>query len=150
MPRLTRLAAALAFVTIAAGAAPASSGAARTFVLLNAKNPTRAVQTSDVKAIFMGTQSFWNGVVPVKVVARPEASVGNGFYEGVLGTTSQRFQQHWTTRQLAGLGTSPEVVADVAAACGRVRSSPGAISVVGEAEADLARQQPGVKVLPIN
>ena len=108
------------------------------------------MQTSDVKAIFMGTQSFWNGVVPVKVVARPEASVGNSFYEGVLGTTSQRFQQHWTTRQLAGLGTSPEVVADVAAACGRVRSSPGAISVVGEAEADLARQQPGVKVLPIN
>ncbi len=89
MKRMARLAAALAFVTIAA-AAPASSGPARTFVVLNAKNPTRTVATSDVKAIFMGTQSFWNGVVPVKVVARPEASVGNGFYESVLGTTSQR------------------------------------------------------------
>jgi hypothetical protein len=145
---LTRIAIALAFVVIAA--APSTSAPARTWVLLNAKNPTRSVEGSDVKAIFMGTQSFWNGVVPVKLVARPEASVGSAFFEGVLGTTSQRFQQHWTTRQLAGLGTSPEIVVDVGAACGRVRASPGAISVVGEAEAEIARREPGVKVLPIN
>jgi hypothetical protein len=130
-------------------AAPAQSADERYYAVLNAKNPTRTVHTADVKALFMGTTSFWNGVVPVKLVGRSEKGVGAAFFTAVLGTNAQRFQQHWTTRQLAGLGTTPEMLDDITAVAGRVRSSPGAISVVSEAEVAAARALPGVKVLPI-
>ena len=146
MNRLLKTTVAALFVLAAARAESADE---RYYALLNAKNPTRTVHTADVKALFMGTTSFWNGVVPVKLVGRTEKGVGAGFFSGVLGTNAQRFQQHWTTRQLAGLGTSPEMVDDITAVAGRVRSSPGAISVVSEAEVAAARALPGIKVLPI-
>lgn len=133
------------------GALPSTAEPPKFFAVLNAKNPTRQVRVADVRAMFMGTTSFWNGVVPIKLVlvARTETVVGTAFFEDVLGTTGKRFTQHWTTRQLAGQGTSPDVVDDVVALCTRVKASPGAISVVSAAEAETARTQPGVKVLPI-
>jgi hypothetical protein len=139
--------ASVAFIALLA--APARSADEHYYVLLNAKNPTRTVHVADVKALFMGTTSFWNGVVPVKLVARSEKTVGAAFFAAVLGTNGQRFQQHWTTRQLAGLGTTPEMIDDVTTAAARVRASPGAISVANEAEAATARTLPGIKVLLI-
>lgn len=129
-------------------AASAQSSGTRMYALMNAKNPTKALPAAQVKSIFMGSTSFWNGVVPVRLYARPESTVG-GFFDGVLGTTQQRFQQHWTTRQLSGLGTTPEMVDDVASLLTRVRAAPGALSVVSESEAAAARGQPGVKLVPI-
>jgi ABC-type phosphate transport system substrate-binding protein len=105
-------------------------------VLLNARNPTQSIGSADLNKIFLGQTAFWHGVVPVRVVLRPDGGiVAKTFYESVLKTTPQAFRKHWDEVQLSGRAVAPKVVASVEEVAALVAQAPGAISYALASEA---------------
>jgi ABC-type phosphate transport system substrate-binding protein len=105
-------------------------------VLLNARNPTQTLSKSELSKIFLGQTVFWHGVVPVKVVVRPDNSLAaKTFYEQVLGLTPQAFRKHWDEVQLAGRGVSPKSLGSVDETAAAVAAAPGSIGFALASEA---------------
>ena len=137
--------AAAVFLTVA----PADAADDEFVMVLNARNPTTTVSQAEVRAIYTGQRSFWHGVVPMKVFSRsPRSEASTGFIEGVLGTTTSRYEQDWASRQLSGQGIAPvpadsseDVVASVAA-------FPGGIGFILASEAWSSGAE-GIKIIEI-
>lgn len=119
-------------------------------VLLNARNPTRRLSQGQLKNLYLGNVAFWNGVVPVKLFVRPaEAGISKMFYDEMLKMSAQRFDSHWTSRQLAGKGVPPEVVPAADALAEKIRSVPGGIGIMLASEAWDAPPD-GVRILELS
>lgn len=130
-PFLAAAIAALMLLGVYSAAVTAEPGSDDVVMVLNARNPTTELSRSEVKSLYMGSTSFWNGVVPVQLVVRtPEAAASEAFFEQVLGLSAQRFDGHWASRQLSGQGVAPVKLATSDEVVNRVRSSPGAIGFV--------------------
>ena len=116
-------------------------------ILLNARNPTKSLPKAQVRNMFMGTTSFWHGVVPVKVFIRSAASpAAKLFFEPILGKSAQAYAKHWDRLQLAGRGVAPKKVGSAAEMAGLIAKVPGGIGFALSSE---AWQTPGVKAVPV-
>lgn len=105
-------------------------------VLLNARNPTQTLSKAELSKIFLGQTVFWHGVVPVKVVVRPDSSLAaKTFYQSILGLTPQAFRKHWDEVQLAGRGVAPKALGTVDETATAVAASPGSIGFALASEA---------------
>jgi ABC-type phosphate transport system substrate-binding protein len=105
-------------------------------VLLNARNPTQTLSKAELSKIFLGQTVFWHGVVPVKVVVRPDSSqAAKTFYQVILGLTPQAFRKHWDEVQLAGRGVAPKPLGTVDETAAAVAASPGSIGFALASEA---------------
>jgi ABC-type phosphate transport system substrate-binding protein len=133
---LTQTLRALPFAgVLAAVATTRTAHADALVVVLNARNPTKKMSPADLKAIYLGTTAFWNGTVPMKVLGRLTTTVGGKLLlDQVMAMSAQAFAQHWTSRQLAGQGVTPESLEAAADVVKRVASAPGAIGVVAQSE----------------
>lgn len=118
-------------------------------VVLNARNPTQRMSRAEVKNLFLGNTAFWNGVVPVKLVIRaPDTSASTVFYGDILGMSAQRFDGHWSSRQLAGQGVAPQKAASPDELARLIRGLPGGVGFMLASEVwDV--QPDGVRVLEI-
>lgn len=117
-------------------------------VLLNARNPTASVGSSELKKIYLGQMAFWHGVVPMSVVMRPPASdVGSGFLDGVLNVSAQKYERTWASKQLSGQGIAPALAPSVDEVVAAVAAQPGGIGFLLATEADGLPAT--VKTLPI-
>lgn len=118
-------------------------------IILNARNPTQTLSTADVSKIFLGRTVFWHGVVPVKVMVRPDGSAAaKMFYESVLKMTPQAFRKHWDELQLSGRGVSPKTYASAEDLAQSIAQSPGAIGFALTSEV-WKIQNKGMKVVNI-
>ena len=116
-------------------------------LLVNARNPTTAISPGEAKKIYLGNKAFWHGVVPIKVLQRPPGTAAEqAFMEQIMGMTSQRFAAHWSSRELAGKGVTPEAVADAAEIAKIVAATPGGIAYLLASEA-WATNNPGVRII---
>ena len=105
-------------------------------VVLNARNPTKDINTKQLKNIYLGNVAFWHGVVPITVLSRPDTSdASKVFFDDVLHMSAQRFDGHWSSRQLAGQGVAPTVVGSAEDLAAAVKASPGAIGFMLASEA---------------
>lgn len=118
-------------------AMPAAAGDGdHVVIVLNARNPTTAINKAQVKSIYLGQTAFWHGVVPMRVVMRPaSASVTQVFLDDVLNVSASRYKQTWSTKQLSGQGVAPPEVGTSQDVAARVRSNPGAIGFLLASEA---------------
>jgi len=117
-------------------------------ILLNARNPTQTLAKGDLVKIFLGQTAFWHGVVPVKVLIRPDGSqAAKVFYEKVLSTTPQAFRKHWDELQLAGRGVSPRVFGSVEELSQAITQAPGSIGFALASEAWALNGNKGIKVI---
>lgn len=102
----------------------------RVLIMLNARNPTQALQSADVKKLFLGQTAFWHGVVPVKVIVRPDSSEAARQFYGLIGMTPQAFRKHWDEVQLAGRGVAPRANASAQELAQTIGQVPGGIGFV--------------------
>lgn len=124
---------------------PGAAWAGDVVIVLNARNPTLKLSVTELKAIYLGQTSFWHGVVPMKVLARPMSSKPSQiFLEGVLHTTPQKYERTWTAKQLAGQGIAPTELATADEVVTQVAANPGAIGFITAEEA-WAEEPAGVK-----
>ena len=125
--------AALALAPSKAGAGDADEGVV---VLLNARNPTQSLAAADVTKIFLGQTAFWHGVVPVRVVLRPDGNIAaKTFYEAVLHMSPQSFRKHWDELQLSGRAVAPKVLGTAEEVAAIVAQAPGGIAYALSSEA---------------
>jgi ABC-type phosphate transport system substrate-binding protein len=118
-------------------------------VLLNARNPTQSLSNTDLSKMFLGQTAFWHGVVPVKLVLRPDGSMAaRMFYETALGMSPQAFRKHWDELQLSGRGVSPKPLATPEEVATAVASMPGGIGYALASEAWKLNNK-GVKVVQL-
>ena len=117
-------------------------------VLVNARNPTNALAIAEAKKVFLGQTSFWHGVVPIKLVTRPDASPAAKAFYGLLGMTPQAYQKQWNELQLAGRGVLPKPVASIQDVANAVAQMPGGIGFALASEA-WNTQLKGVKIIPV-
>lgn len=118
-------------------------------VLLNARNPTQAIGNAELSKMFLGQTAFWHGVVPVKLVIRPDGSLAaKTFYETALGMTPQAFRKHWDELQLSGRGVAPKPLGSAEEVAAAVASMPGGIGYALASEAWKLSNK-GVKVIQL-
>ncbi|MET0343757.1 MAG: hypothetical protein ABW252_22275 [Polyangiales bacterium] len=105
-------------------------------ILLNARNPTQSLGAGEISKIFLGQTAFWHGVVPVRVVLRPDGNIAaKTFYESVLKMTPQAFRKHWDELQLSGRAVAPKAVASAEEVAAMIGQAPGAIGYALASEA---------------
>ncbi|MEY4576690.1 MAG: hypothetical protein RL701_1393 [Pseudomonadota bacterium] len=113
-----------------------ASGEDSVVILLNARNPTQTLPAAEIKKLFLGQTAFWHGVVPVKVVIRPDGSKASKvFYESVLGMTPAAYRKHWDEVQLAGRGVAPKALNSAEEVAAAITQTPGGIGFALASEA---------------
>jgi ABC-type phosphate transport system substrate-binding protein len=118
-------------------------------MIIHPRNPTQTLSSADVKKMFLGQTGFWHGVVPVKLVVRPDDSAAAKlFYPSVLAMTPQAFRKHWDKLQLAGRGVAPDVAASIDDVVKAVTRTPGGIAFALASET-WKLQGKDVKVVPV-
>jgi ABC-type phosphate transport system substrate-binding protein len=118
-------------------------------IVLNARNPTQVLSTSEASKIFLGQTAFWHGVVPVKVMIRPDGSLAaKMFYEAVLKQTPQAFRKHWDELQLSGRGVAPKAYGAAEEMAAAIAAAPGGIGFALSSEIWKV-QNKGIKVVNI-
>jgi ABC-type phosphate transport system substrate-binding protein len=151
--RAIRLGAACFGLTLLAGVWPGAGPAHAqsedaVVILLNARNPTQTLGKGDLVKIFLGQTAFWHGVVPVKVLIRPDGSqAAKVFYEKMLSTTPQAFRKHWDELQRAGRGVAPRVLGSVEDLAQAVTQAPGSIGFALASEAWALNGNKSIKVI---
>lgn len=138
----------LAAATLTPGAQPSrGQGSNEVVIIINARNPTSGLSSSQVQKLFMGTTGFWHGVVPVKVFVRPSAGdPAKAFFGKVLKKSAQAYAKHWDKLQLSGRAVAPKAIGGAADLSAAIAKTPGGI---GFALASEAWSVSGVKVIPI-
>ena len=118
-------------------------------IIVNARNPTQTLSAADIKKMFLGQVAFWHGVVPVKLVVRPDSSkAAKLFYENVLGMSPQAYRKHWDELQLAGRGVAPKALASPEELATAISQVPGAIGF-GLASETWQTTNRGVKIIEV-
>jgi ABC-type phosphate transport system substrate-binding protein len=157
MNRLTTRRAALAVLALSLGAWLAPFGirgvraddADGVVVLLNARNPTQSLSHAELSKMFLGQTAFWHGVVPVKLVLRPDGSMAaKSFYDTALGMSPQSFRKHWDELQLSGRGVAPKPLATPEEVANAVAQMPGGVGYALASEAWKLSNK-GVKVIQL-
>lgn len=121
----------------------------RVVAVVNARNPTPVLPSKEATKLFLGRTAFWHGVVPVKLLLRPDNSeAARVFCPTVLNMTPAGFRKHWQERQLSGRGQAPEVLGTIQEIAAAVAKVPGAISFALQSEA-WQLNVPGVRVIAI-
>jgi ABC-type phosphate transport system substrate-binding protein len=116
-------------------------------ILISARNPTQSLSYADVQKLFLGQNAFWHGVVPVKVLLRPDTSpAAISFYDPILKMSVQAFRKYWDELQLAGRGVTPRTIGGVEELAKTITQTPGAI---GWALSSEAWKIDGVKLLQV-
>lgn len=144
-----------ALLTMGLGIVAGASGSTSTLlaaqeelvVVANARNPTASLPRPQLRKIFLGQTAFWHGVVPVRLLVRPDRSrAAKAFYESMLDMTPQAFRKHWDQLQLAGRGVAPKSCANLEELQKLVAWAPGSI---GFALASESWRTKGVKQVKI-
>ncbi len=118
-------------------------------VLLNARNPTQSLSNTELTKMFLGQTAFWHGVVPVRLVLRPDGSlVAKTFYAAALGMTPQAFRKHWDELQLSGRSVAPKPLATPEEVAAAVAATPGGIGYALASEAWKINHK-GVKIVQL-
>jgi len=112
-----------------------TAGAASALIVVHPRNPTGGLTKAKLKALFLGKVGFWNGVVPVKLIVRPDTSAAASEFFPMIGMDPSSFKAHWDKLQLSGAAMAPPSVGSASGLLAKIKAAPGAISFVSAAEA---------------
>jgi ABC-type phosphate transport system substrate-binding protein len=95
-----------------------------------------------LEKVYTGKVIEVDGIPVTAVNASSGSSVRNRFLQNYLKQDEDRYTAYWTVRRYIGKGASPRELSTSAEVINFVRSTPGAIGYIDEAEVP-----PGVNVL---
>jgi ABC-type phosphate transport system substrate-binding protein len=130
----------LALCTALAGIAGESKAADHVVVIGNA-NLAR-LDTRTLERIYTGKVIEVDGIPVTAVNASSGSSVRSRFLQVYLNVDDEKYVAYWTVRRYIGKGVSPRELPSSADVINYVKSTPGAIGYVDEADV-----QPGMNVL---
>ena len=116
-------------------------------VVVNNKNITNELSTSDVRSILLGERRFWKSREPLKLVLRePGTPERDDLIVSLLRMTNEEYGHHWRDKIFRGEApAAPLTVPSNGVASQYVYDTPGAITFV------LARNlRPDLKILKID
>jgi hypothetical protein len=126
-------------------APPLWAQAADVAVVVNVKNPTIRLSSTDLRKIFAGEKRTWPGGIPVKLILRNVGAHEHDAVLHLLRLSEPEFREYWIAQVYRGDSTEPVAVFSNGMQKEAVMSIPGAIAMI-TAE-DL---KPGMKVLKID
>jgi ABC-type phosphate transport system substrate-binding protein len=116
-------------------------GAAGGVVVIGHPNLTR-LDAATLEKIYTGKVIEVDGIPVTAVNASSGSSVRNRFLEAFLNRDEDRYTAYWTVRRYIGKGASPREMSSSIDVINFVRSTPGAIGYIDEADVP-----PGANVL---
>jgi ABC-type phosphate transport system substrate-binding protein len=143
---------ALVAATAASTAFPTQTSRAQTAALVVAINDQADVQSltkAELRGVYLGNVSFWEGNVRVRLFTRPTSSrAGRAFLQRIMQMTPSRFRQHWMQRQLSGQGVAPTSIGSARDLVERVSQTAGGIGFLLPEEAT-GLERPHVRLITI-
>jgi ABC-type phosphate transport system substrate-binding protein len=133
----TTLGALLLAAVFASGGVNAAAGV----VVIGHPSLTR-LDTSTVQKVFTGKIIEVSGIAVTAVNANVGSPVRNKFLQGILNQDEEKYTAYWTVRRYIGKGAPPRELPSSADVINFVRSTPGAIGYIDEADI-----RPGLNVL---
>src|ERR1700693_1053162 len=110
-------------------------------VLIGHPNPTR-LDVATLEKIYTGKLIEVDGIAVKPINATSGSAVRNRFLQIYLNEDEDKYTAYWTVRRDIGKGASPRELTSSADVINFVRSTPGAIGYIDEADV-----QPGINVL---
>jgi ABC-type phosphate transport system substrate-binding protein len=144
--RLVFVISSLAIFALRANAQAAQSApAARYKVIVNAKNPVKAISKAQLAAMFLKKQDAWETGALVIPVDQPErAAVRQTFSREVIGKPPAAVKSYWNQLVFSGRNVPPAERISDADVVNFVRNTPSAVGYVSA-----TAQTKGVKVLMV-
>lgn len=110
-------------------------------VIIHAGAPIRALDSEQVRRVFLGREATLGGV-PVLLIYQREGALRQSFEAQVLGKTGPELTSYWSRLIFTGKARAPTDAAGDAEVKARVLSTPGAVGYVNDSAVDAS-----VKVL---
>lgn len=76
-------------------------------LVVNRENPVSTISSNDVKQIFLGKKTVWDGGAPIMLYIQQDEQVTALFVEDALKKTPQQFQIYWKKALFTGTGKLP-------------------------------------------
>lgn len=133
---------ALAALLVLACAVPA--WAADLVVVVNANAPVEDLSVGDVRDIYLGEKTYWEGVRIVPVGYMDGSPRQTEFLERVLAITENRFKTHWIKRIFREGGVPPRKAVTPDEAASLILRTPGGIGFFRAGEVE---NRTGLKVV---
>jgi len=116
-------------------------------VVVNPRNSIESISLSELRNIFLGTQTFWkDGTQIVPIVRAPSAKERDVLLRRILHISDAQYQQYWRKKRIAHkVGREPITVVSNGMQMQTVSLESGGIALV--ASGDLHE---GVKVLKVS
>jgi ABC-type phosphate transport system substrate-binding protein len=135
--RQTDLRLALVLLTFIAGQALAAGG-----VVVIGDARLARLDPLTLEKVYTGRIIEVDGIPVTAVNANSGSTIRNRFLQVYLNQDEDKYTAHWTVRRYIGKGTPPRELSSSAEVINFVKSTPGAIGYIDEAEVP-----PGVNVL---
>ncbi len=113
-------------------------------VIANTSVGADQLSRTEVADVFLGKMTIVGGSAVKLFILSPENEVSGVFFDKVLGTTANKFNQTWLRNAFSGGGATPTRLASSAELIRAVAGTPGAIGYVAKSAAASAS---GCKVL---
>jgi ABC-type phosphate transport system substrate-binding protein len=117
-------------------------------VIVNPRNSTTNVSSSDLRNIFAGQKHSWSGGVPIKILVRGSGCRERIVLLQILGMSESEYKQYWTAQVVRGEADSePPTLPSFGMVKEALKVFPGAIALV-----DIRDLKPGmeIKILKID
>jgi ABC-type phosphate transport system substrate-binding protein len=108
------------------------ASSAEVYIIANASNPLKAISKNELKAIFLGEETFWKDGSKIKIVDNLNKKVAEEFYSGYLGRKAEQIKKVWINLMLLGKMRPPESFRDQDELIDYVSSIKEAIAFVSE------------------
>lgn len=117
-------------------------------VIVNNDVKNASITNSELKNIFLGRMSMWEGNIKIKPAYLKEDVDGAAvFYNGVVAMPAGKFKKIWVKLIFSGYGIEPKSAASIDEIVKYVTSTSGAIAVI---PADKPTPTEEFKILTVN
>ncbi len=126
--------------------APLARGQADIAVVVNQKNPTVGLSSSELRKILAGERRSWSTGLPIKLFVRAPGARERAAVLKLLGMSESEYKQYWTSQVFRGEAHSePVALFSNSLQSQAVLIYPGAIALVSASDV-----KPPLRVLPLD
>jgi ABC-type phosphate transport system substrate-binding protein len=131
---------------ISAALGPLFAQQADIAVVVNEKNPTTSMRSTELRQIFAGEKHSWANGQAIKVFVRASGARERAVLLGLLGMTESEYKKYWAEQVFRGEAqTEPAALFSNGMQKEAVMAYPGAIALI-----DVRDVKPGMKVLKLD
>jgi ABC-type phosphate transport system substrate-binding protein len=113
-------------------------------IITNPDTELPALKKKDVKDIFTGKRTRWNGSGKIIIVTLEDSEVHREFVQQFVNKTPSQFKNYWRQKVFTGEGMIPKTFKDESSLIDFIASTKGAVGYIST-----PTDKP-VKIIPIN